>query len=100
MPISWSLDRGCSQWNEQGRNPVGSFSSVSGYWSQEPLVIEIDEITSGSLKHREPPEIQGSGYVVKSLETALWAFHKSKTFEEGCLLTANLGDDDDTTGAV
>jgi ADP-ribosylglycohydrolase len=44
--------------------------------------------------------IQGSGYVVHSLEAALWAFYRSSSFEEGCLLAVNLGDDADTTGAV
>ena len=34
------------------------------------------------------------------MEAALWAFYKSKTFDEGCLLAVNLGDDADTTGAV
>jgi ADP-ribosyl-[dinitrogen reductase] hydrolase len=76
------------------------YSPVPGYWTQKPLVKDIDEIAAGSFKHREPPEIQGSGYVVKSLEAALWAFYKSKTFEDGCLLAVNLGDDADTTGAV
>ena len=38
--------------------------------------------------------------MVESLEAALWAFHNSSTFEEGCLLAVNLGDDADTTGAV
>ncbi|MGD0624981.1 MAG: ADP-ribosylglycohydrolase family protein [Thermodesulfobacteriota bacterium] len=76
------------------------YSPVLGYWSQNPLMEEIDEIASGSFKRRDPPEIQGTGYVVKSLEAALWAFYKSKSFEEGCLLAVNLGDDADTTGAV
>jgi ADP-ribosylglycohydrolase len=76
------------------------YNPVSGYWSQKPLLREIDEIASGSFKRREPPEIQGTGYVVKSLEAALWAFYKSNSFEEGCLLAVNLGDDADTTGAV
>ena len=49
---------------------------------------------------REPPEIIGCGYVVKSLEAALWAFHRSETFEQGCLLAVNLGDDADTTAAI
>jgi len=75
-------------------------SPVPRYWTKKPLVKEIDEIASGSFKRREPPEIQGTGYVVKSLEAALWAFHKSRSFEEGCLLAVNLGDDADTTGAV
>ncbi len=67
---------------------------------EERNMKEIDEIASGSFKRREPPEIQGTGYVVKSLEAAIWAFHKSKSFEEGCLLAVNLGEDADTTGAV
>ena len=76
------------------------YSPVPGYWEKNPLVEEIDEIALGSFKHRQPPEIQGSGYVVKSLEAALWAFYNSHSFREGCLLAVNLGDDADTTGAV
>ena len=45
-------------------------------------------------------EIQGKGYVVKSLEAALWAFDRSDSYREGCLMAANLGDDADTTAAV
>ena len=76
------------------------YSPVPEYWEENPLVEEIDEIALGSFKHRQPPKIQGSGYVVKSLEAALWAFYNSHSFREGCLLAVNLGDDADTTGAV
>lgn len=76
------------------------YSSISNYWENNPLVEEIDEIATGSFKHRQPPEIKGTGYVVKSLEAALWAFYHSNSFAEGCLLAVNLGDDADTTGAV
>lgn len=76
------------------------YSPIPGYWEENPLVEEIDEIAAGSFKHRQPPEIKGTGYVVKSLEAALWAFYHSQSFEEGCLLAVNLGDDADTTGAV
>ena len=76
------------------------YSPMPGYWEENPLVDEIDEIAAGSFKHRQPPEIQGSGYVVKSLEAALWAFYHSRSFRDGCLLAVNLGDDADTTGAV
>lgn len=65
-----------------------------------PYVPAIEEIVQGSYRHKEPPQIQGSGYVVRSLEAALWAFDRSDTFEEGALLAVNLGDDADTTGAV
>lgn len=60
----------------------------------------IAEVAAGSFKEREPPEIQGSGYVVKALEAALWAFHRGQNFRSGALLAVNLGDDADTTGAI
>lgn len=78
-----------------------SYSPIPGYWQQSPLIsAEIAEIAAGSFKERQPPQIQGTGYVVKSLEAALWAFYNSESFKEGCLLAVNLGDDADTTGAV
>jgi ADP-ribosylglycohydrolase len=44
--------------------------------------------------------VRGSGYVVHSLEAALWAFYDAPTFREAVLCAVNLGDDADTTGAV
>ncbi|MGH3088260.1 MAG: ADP-ribosylglycohydrolase family protein, partial [Rubrobacteraceae bacterium] len=43
----------------------------TGYWEKYPLAPEIDEVASGSFKKKT--EIRGSGYVVRSLEAALWA---------------------------
>ncbi|MFM7149513.1 MAG: ADP-ribosylglycohydrolase family protein [Gemmataceae bacterium] len=65
-----------------------------------PLHPLIQEIAQGSFRHKEPPDIQGSGWVVRSLEAALWAFHDAGDFEEAVLKAVNLGDDADTTGAV
>lgn len=76
------------------------FAPAKQLWERQPLCAEIDEIAGGSFKRKEPPQIVGSGFVVRSLEAALWAFHNSSTFEEGCLLAVNLGDDADTTGAI
>ncbi|MNW54130.1 ADP-ribosyl-[dinitrogen reductase] glycohydrolase [compost metagenome] len=64
------------------------------------LAPNIETIRNGSFRSNEPPYIKGSGYVVKSLEAAIWAFSKSTNFEEGALLAVNPGDDADTTGAV
>ncbi len=76
------------------------YAPIPYYWNQNPLVTEIDEIAAGIYKHKQPPEIQATGYVVKTLEAALWAFYNSDSFDEGCLLAVNLGDDADTVGAV
>ncbi|MBC8042398.1 MAG: ADP-ribosylglycohydrolase family protein [Rhizobacter sp.] len=69
-------------------------------WDRQSLAPEINVIANGSFKTKNPPEIKGTGYVVNCLEAALWAFYHSNSFEEGCLLAVNLGDDADTTGAV
>lgn len=66
----------------------------------KPLHPFIQEIAQGSYRQKQPPVIQGSGWVVKSLEASLWAFHNSTTFEEAVLKAVNLGDDADTTGAI
>lgn len=76
------------------------FTPVPDYWQQYKLSPEIVTVAKGSFKEKQPPHIKGSGYVVESLEAALWAFYNSSSFEEGALLAVNLGDDADTTGAV
>jgi len=76
------------------------YCPVPGYLASHPLTPEIHAIAAGSFKAKVPPAIKGTGYVVNSLEAALWAFAKARDFEEGALLAVNLGDDADTTGAV
>lgn len=58
------------------------------------------EVLKGSIKVKQPPQIFASGYVVKTLEAALWAFYHTDDFESGALKAVNLGDDADTVGAV
>ena len=76
------------------------FNQQEQYWTRSPLSCEIQKIANGSFWEKEPPEIQGTGYVVESLEAAIWAFSRTETFEEGCLAAVNLGNDADTTGAI
>jgi ADP-ribosylglycohydrolase len=91
---------GALQGNSKEQLLSDNFTPVSGIGRRQPLCGKIQEIACGSFKQKEPPEILGSGYVVQSLEAALWAFYKSETFAEGCLLAVNLGNDADTTGAI
>ena len=74
------------------------YCPVEGYWDRNPLAPGIDAIASGSFK--DNAEIRGKGYVVATLEAALWAFHHTENFRNGALRVVNLGDDADTTGAV
>jgi hypothetical protein len=69
--------------------------------AKEPAGSE-DRSNCGGLIQNERPrrKIKGSGYVVESLQAALWAFDRSRSFREGALLAVNLGNDADTTGAI
>ena len=57
-------------------------------------------ILRGSYRVKERDEISSSGYVLHSLEAALWALARTDDFLEGALLAVNLGDDADTVGAI
>ena len=76
------------------------YCPVKGYWKEHALSPEVDEVAAGSFKVKEPPDIIGAQYVVRSLEAALWAFYKTDSYQEGCLMAVNLGNDADTTGAI
>ena len=76
------------------------FAPQRGFWDERPLAPNIVDVASGSFHEKTPPAIRGTGYVVQSLEAALWAFRNSDDFETGALLAVNLGDDADTTGAI
>ncbi|KAL4786561.1 ADP-ribosylation/Crystallin J1 [Aspergillus varians] len=49
---------------------------------------------------RAENSIDSSGYVVSTLDAALWSFFSTSTFEGGALRAVNLGWDADTVGAV
>jgi ADP-ribosyl-[dinitrogen reductase] hydrolase len=60
----------------------------------------IVAIARGQYLDKSQAEIRGSGYVVESLEAALWCFARTDTLADAVLMAANLGDDADTTAAV
>ena len=60
----------------------------------------IASIARGAYRRKSAAEIKGSGYVVESLEAALWCFGNTGSFEGAILAAANLGDDADTTAAI
>jgi ADP-ribosyl-[dinitrogen reductase] hydrolase len=63
----------------------------------EPKIMAI---ARGEYRNKPIGEIRGTGYVVQSLEAALWCFLHTETFEAAILKAANLGDDADTTAAI
>ncbi len=60
----------------------------------------VQAIARGEYRQKPESAIRGSGYVVKSLEAALWCFLNTDTFADAVLRAANLGHDADTTAAI
>ncbi|MFO0796286.1 MAG: ADP-ribosylglycohydrolase family protein [Gemmataceae bacterium] len=77
-----------------------NFEPVPGLWAVEPLAPKVAAVAAGSFRTKAESAVSGSGYVVHTLEAALWAFAATDTFRDGALKVVNLGDDADTTGAV
>jgi len=77
-----------------------NYEPAMAHFLGNPLTGKVAQIAGGSFAVKEPPQIRGSGYVIHTLEAALWAFHRTDNFRAGALAVVNLGEDADTTGAV
>lgn len=64
-----------------------------------PLEDNIATIGQGVYRSTSREFINGTGYVVQSLEATLWCFFNTDNFKDCVLMAANLGDDADTTAA-
>lgn len=73
---------------------------LSATGAVDSLSDNIRRIALGSYQSLKREEVQSTGYVVHSLEAALWCFYHSSDFREGALLAVNLGDDTDTVAAI
>lgn len=60
----------------------------------------IRRLAEGGYTGKPAEHIRGSGYVVESLEAALWCFHSTESYADAVLKAVNLGDDADTTAAI
>ncbi|WP_206244439.1 ADP-ribosylarginine hydrolase Tri1 [Novosphingobium terrae] len=65
-----------------------------------PLPPRLQIINAGEYKSKTRDQIRSSGYVVDTLEAALWAVWNTDNFRDAVLLAANLGDDADSVAAV
>lgn len=92
----------CGLIHEEKRDQVLSsdWGPLLKLQSIKPLHPLVEAVAKGGFRKKQPSEIRGSGWVVASLEAALWAFHDAVNFEEAVLKAVNLDEDADTTGAV
>lgn len=72
---------------------------------EDTLTFSREELTfarllSGELGRAGRDDIKSLGYVMHSLEAALWCALREPTFEDAVLAAVNLGGDTDTTACV
>jgi ADP-ribosyl-[dinitrogen reductase] hydrolase len=66
-------------------------------WEGHPAVRAV---ARAAWSGKDRSGIRASGYVIHTMEAALWAVGRTETFEDALILAVNLGDDADTVGAV
>jgi len=69
------------------------------WFTELPVSVHLN-IAGGGYKSKSEDLIASTGYVIHTLEAALWSFYTTETFEEALIKAVNLGEDSDTTGAV
>ncbi|MDO7876047.1 ADP-ribosylglycohydrolase family protein [Hymenobacter sp. ASUV-10] len=93
-----------------GQAPAAAFQQMQDLanpWLKNGSIPAVAEeryyrwwVLSGELVNQPESKISSSGYVVHTLEAALWCLLHYDTYAATVLAAVNLGDDTDTTGAV
>jgi ADP-ribosyl-[dinitrogen reductase] hydrolase len=61
---------------------------------------KVGAIAQGCWRGKTRADIRSTGYVIDSLEAAVWCVDQAEDFEQALVLAVNLGDDADTVGAI
>ena len=78
-------------------------SNAEKYYSDSEFVDEVEKYSrlwQEDFATLPEEEIKSTGYVVDTLETALWCLLNTKDYKSLVLKAVNLGDDTDTVAAV
>jgi ADP-ribosyl-[dinitrogen reductase] hydrolase len=78
----------------------GSKEAILATAVPEPMSEKVQALAARGYAGKTAEQIRGSGYVVASLEAALWCFLHTDSFEQAVLRATNLGEDADTTAAI
>jgi len=68
--------------------------------SESKETVHFDRIINHNISLLHQNDIESSGYVIYSLEAALWCFLTTSNYAECVLKAVNLGEDTDTTAAI
>ena len=83
------------------------YLALNGSSKEEILKVKVsatmprvESIINGDYKMKSSHQLTGTGYVIDTLETALWCYWKTSSFKEAVLLAVNMSVDADTVAAV
>lgn len=77
-------------------DPEADFIAIAIDAATERQVVQVLE----GVPDQTAEDIDASGYVLATLQSAFWAVATTKSFEDAVVAAVNLGEDADTTGAV
>lgn len=76
------------------------YTPTKGMWDGRATLAPSVVKAALNAHKKTRDQIKSSGYVIDTLEAAIWAFHHTDNFEDGAILAVNLAGDADTVGAV
>lgn len=82
---------------------LGIYKAVEYYKGKPEYKTELSHyrrLSDKSFSEINEAEIRSSGYVVDTLEAAIWCLINTKSYKDCVLMAVNLGDDTDTVAAV
>jgi ADP-ribosylglycohydrolase len=63
-------------------------------------LAQFDRLLKQDISKVNPEEIKSGGYVIETIEAAIWCILTTNNYKDAVLKAVNLGHDTDTTGAV
>ena len=94
----WDCNWPVQQWNDYSYNGYGNLYGDHDYRQALGRYDRLRDLKQFACLSEN--EIRSSGYVVSTLEAAVWCLLNTSSFEECVLKAVNLGEDTDTVGAV
>lgn len=85
--------------NPSKQGVINGLVNAIKFYKDEPELNHYIRCFDGIEKLKRE-EIKSSGYIVDTLEAALWCLLTTETYSECVRLAVNLGEDTDTVGAV
>lgn len=96
VQLACELLKGCPKETAYRR----MLDDIESVYPEETQLTPFQRILGGNIMKLNESQISSSGYVVDTLEAALWCFFTTTTYADCVLRAVNLGDDTDTVAAV